>query len=88
MPQGSSLLFLDYINDLNNINFSKIHHFADDTNILYTSNSLENVNKKINSDLKSFAEWSKANKIPLDSGKTEFVLFTSIYKKITKKHEI
>ena len=88
VPQGSvlgPLLFLTYINDLNGIvNFSKIHHFADDTNILYTSNSLKDINRKINGNLKSIAEWLKANKISLNSGKTELVLFRSKDKKITK----
>ena len=88
MPQGSvlgPLLFLIYIDDLNGvINFSKIHHFADDTNILYTSNSLEDINTKINRDLKPVAEWLKANKISLNSGKAELDLFRSKDKKISK----
>ena len=88
MPQVSvlgPLLFLIYINDWNGVsNFSKIHHFADDTNILYASNSLNDINKKINCDLKSIAEWLKANKISLNSGKTELVLFRSKGKKVTK----
>ena len=88
VPQVSLLgpiLFLIYINDLNGIvNFSKIHHFADDTNILYASNSLKDINRKINHDLKSIAEWLKANKIPLNSGKIELVIVRSKDKKITK----
>ena len=43
------------------IDFSKIHHFADDTNILYVSISLKDINRKINHDLKSIAEWLKGN---------------------------
>ena len=38
----------------------------------------------INRDLKSIAEWLKANKISLNSGKTELVLSRSKDKKITK----
>ena len=87
VPQGSvlgPLLFLIYINDLNGIiNFSKIHHFAD-TNIPYASNSLQDINKKINCILKSFAKWLKANKISLNSDKTELVLFRSKDKNLPK----
>ena len=86
--QGSvlgPLLFLIYINDLIGVvNFSKIHHFAGDTNMLYTSNSLKDINRKINRYLKSIAERLKATKISLNSGKTELVLFRSKDKKITK----
>ena len=56
IPQGSVLepfLFLLHINDLNQaIKFCKVHHFADDTNLLCLSNSLNKLNKLVNADLK------------------------------------
>ena len=89
LPQGSvldQLLFLIYIYDLNGIvNFSKIHHSAD-TNILYTSNSLKDINRNISWDLKSMAEWLKANM--LNSSKTALVLFRSYDKKNYQKLEL
>ena len=60
MPQGSilgPLLFLIYINNLSKaIIFSSVHHFADDTNILYASSSLKDINKKFNHDLSNLVQ--------------------------------
>ena len=56
VPQGSALgplLFLLHINYLNQaIKFCKVHHFADDTNLLYLNNSIKKLNKLVNADLK------------------------------------
>ena len=53
-PQGfvlGLLLFLLHINDLNQTTkFCKVHHFADDTNILCLSNSTKKLNKRVNAD--------------------------------------
>ena len=69
VPQGSvlgPLLFLIYINDLHIVtNYSDIHQFADDTNLLYSSKSLKDINKKINFNLKNIVLWLRANKISL-----------------------
>ena len=47
------LLFLIYIDDLNQtLKFCKVHHSADDTNLLHFSKSVNSLNKHINLDLR------------------------------------
>ena len=54
VPQGSvlgHLLFILFINDLHkNVEFSTVHHFADDTNMLLIEKSLKKLNRHINRD--------------------------------------
>ena len=81
VPQGSvlgPLLFLLYINDLNQaIKFCKVHHFADDTNLLYLGKSIKRFNKLVDYDLKYLLYWLNANKISLNFKKTELAVFKS-----------
>ena len=86
VPQGSALgplLFLIYINDLNHaIKFCKVHHFADDTNLLHFSKLVNKHNKYINLDTKNLTDWLNTNKISLNVEKTELVIFKPKKKKL------
>ena len=78
------LLFILYINDLNKaIIHSYVHHFADDTNLLYCNKSLKK-NKQVSHDLKHLCQWLISNKIPLNASKTEIIIFKHKQMIITK----
>ena len=66
VPQGlvlGSLLFLLYINDLNQaIKFWKVHHFPDDTNLFCLGNSIKKLNKLVNAELQHPVNWLNVNK--------------------------
>ena len=81
VPQGSTLgplLFLIYINDLHKaFKNSLVHHFADDTNILYASKNIRTIESVMNYELKLLVDWLKANKLSLNAEKTELIIFHS-----------
>ena len=85
VSQGSvlrPLLFLLYKNDLHKaMQHSSVHHFADDTNLLYTNNSLKKINKHMNHDIKHLCQWLQSYKTSLNASKTEIIIF-----KTTTKH--
>ena len=89
VPEGSllgPLLFIIFINDLNvSIKSSKVLHFADDTNLLLISKSLEQTNKLINHDLVLLVQWLRSSKISLNTSKTGILLFRLKEKTITKQ---
>ena len=89
VPQGSvlgPLLFLLFINDLHKaIIHSSVHHFADDTNLLLAEKSLKKINKLVNSDLKVLCQWIRSNKLSLNAGKTEIIIFKNKKQEITKR---
>ena len=79
VPQGSvlgPLLFLIYINDLPNIsNKLDLYLFADDTSIYYEDESLGNLEKKVNKELRNLYLWLSVNRLALNIEKTNFVIF-------------
>ena len=92
VPQGSvlgPLLFLIYINDLPTASKSlSFFLFADDTNIYCESDDLQLLTQKINRELKKVKRWLDTNKLALNLGKTNFVLFHSSRKNLTEEFNI
>ena len=94
VPQGSvvrPLLFPMYIDDLNEaISYLLVHHFTDNTNVLFSNKSLEKINKYINHDLAQIVsaqivQWLRANHISLNVNKTDIILFQPKNKKNSRK---
>ena len=78
VPQGSilgPLLFLLFINDLPKIsNNIKMILFADDTTLTISDSNLTNLVNRSNIELNSINNWVNANKLTLNTDKTEFLI--------------
>ena len=81
------MLFLIYVNDLPNISDKlKFFLFADDTNIYYDSDDLVDIEKTVNQELRKLSQWLNVNRLALNVGKTNFVIFRAnkrIYHNVT-----
>ena len=87
IPQGTilgPLLFILYINDLPNcLSNSVARMYADDTHLTFASNNIETINDVMNLDLSNVNTWLTANKLTLNSSKTEFMLIGSRQRLVT-----
>ena len=81
VPQGSilgPLLFILTLNDLHkSIRKCSLSLYADDTCIYFASKDPSSLQKTINKDLESLAEWFSNNQLLLNVGKCQFMLIGS-----------
>ena len=63
---------------------ANMHHFGDDTSLLYEHKSIKKINQIINFEMKKIVHWVGASNISLNSSKTEIIIFKSKKNKITK----
>ena len=92
IPQGSCLgplIFLIFTNDL----YLQLDHcscilFADNTTIYYTHKKITYIKYCIEHDLQKLTQWFRANKLTLNSQKTECVVFSSNSKPCQIKLEL
>ena len=80
VPQGSILgpkLFKLFINDICNVSKNlKFIIFADDTNIFCSGKNINELLLMVNLELQKLCTWFSVNKLTLNIGKTNFMLFT------------
>ena len=92
VSQGSTvgpLLFLLYINDLQSaFANSVVHHFTDDTNLLFPAKKLGTIKSFINHELKLLDQWLQSNKLSLNETKTELIVFRSPWKHLPREPDI
>ena len=79
VPQGSilgPLFFLLYINDIANCSsLLNFYLFADDTTIFFSHRDIGVLERTINEELKHVSDWLIANKLSLNVGKSNALLF-------------
>ena len=86
VPQGSILgpiFFLLYINDHPNAeNLAESLLFADDTSIFLSHNDLSYLISTMNVELEEINVWMKTNKLSVNIGKTNYIIFKPKQKSI------
>ena len=78
------LLSLLYINDFNKASsVLDLHLFANDSNLFFSHKNLQTLESIVNNELSNIHEWICANRLSLNTDKTNYVLFHTVQKHIT-----
>ena len=80
VPQGSVLgliLFTLYVNNMPNATSAKPWLFADDPCIFFFHANIAKLSLSINEELNMLHKWLKANKLLVNTSKTNFSIFVS-----------
>ena len=70
-----AILFLVYFNDFPRATVAKSIIYADDSNCLFKSDSLENLKILVESELSKIYIWFRSNKLQISASKTQNMLF-------------
>ena len=86
VPQGSTLgplLIILYINDMLNCSNKLLFRiFADDSNVFYSSTSIDDVENMMNEELNHIFRYCDANKLSISIKKTNFMMITSSKRRV------
>ena len=92
VPQGSvlgPLLYSLYVLNLKIAGLeAQYYTFADDTVLIYSSEKINDLEYKVNTDLKLYTSWLLHNKLRINIEKTKFLLFKQKSKMIANPHII